>query len=336
MSKAKSPTQDLSNYKRCEKVGEGTYGIVYKAKYKPTDEFVALKKIRLEGEEDGIPPTSLREICALKELAHPNIVKLVDVILEKTRVYLVFEFLYMDLKKYIDNQKEESSRIDKSLTMSYSYQLCQALEFCHARRIVHRDLKPQNLLIDKQGLIKIADFGLARAYKIPLRQLTHEVVTMWYRAPEILLGKEVYSTPVDCWSLGAIIGEMLTNVAVFPGDSEIDQLFKIFRVLGTPNESIWPGVTDLQEFNLNFPIFPKGEIPNPDRFDLPSKALDLVLKMLVYDPKKRLTATGALRHPFFEKLDKTIFPGYHCPAVPPFDEKASKANAIRGLEIVKS
>nr|CBZ41241.1 CDK1d protein [Oikopleura dioica] len=334
MIKAKSGTQDLSNYKRCEKVGEGTYGIVYKAKYRPTNEFVALKKIRLEGEDDGIPPTSLREICSLKELAHPNIVKLIDVILEKTRVYLVFEFLYMDLKKYIDDQKEQESRIDRSLAMSYSYQLCQALDFCHTRRIIHRDLKPQNLLIDKQGIIKIADFGLARSFKIPFRQLTHEVVTMWYRAPEILLGKEIYACPVDCWSLGAIIGEMLTNVAVFPGDSEIDQLFKIFRILGTPQERTWPGVTELQEFNVNFPIFPKGQIPNPDGFTLSKKALDLVMQFLIYDPTRRMSTTRALQHPYFDGLDKSLFPGQQHPAVPIFDMENSKANAVRGLQLV--
>ncbi|CBY09474.1 unnamed protein product [Oikopleura dioica] len=158
-------------FSRTEKIGEGTYGFVYKAKYRPTDEFVALKRIRLEGEEDGIPLTNLREICSLKELAHPNIVKLIDVILEKTslEVYLIFELLYMDLKTYIDEQKEQDSRIERSLAMSYSYQLCQALDFCHTRRIIHRDLKPQNLLIDKNGIIKIADFGLVRS-KIKFRR----------------------------------------------------------------------------------------------------------------------------------------------------------------------
>ena len=142
-------------------------------------------------------------------------------------------------------------------------------------------------------------------------------MTLWYRAPEILLAKEIYACPVDCWSLGAIIGEMLTNVPVFQGDSEIDQLFKIFRVLGTPNESIWPGVTDLQgktapyisennflsEFSLNFPMFPKGEIPNPNRFEIRPKALDLVMKLLTYDPRKRISTTESLRHSYFDKYD---------------------------------
>ncbi|CAG5095135.1 Oidioi.mRNA.OKI2018_I69.XSR.g14048.t1.cds [Oikopleura dioica] len=330
-------SKNLDNYQRIEKVGEGTYGVVYKSKYKLTDQLVALKKIRLEGEEDGVPATSIREICTLKELQHPNIVKLIDVILDTTKVYLVFEYLYMDLKRYIDEQKTEKTRMDMGLTTSYAYQVCQAMDFCHSRRIIHRDMKPQNLLIDRGGLIKIADFGLARAYKIPFRPLTHEVITMWYRAPEIMLGKAIYSCPVDCWSVGAIIAEMLTNVAIFAGDSEIDQLFKIFRVLGTPTEDTWPGVSQLSEnnleFNLNFPIFPRGEWPNPQRFKIPAAAVDLVHKFLDFDPAKRLTAKEALDHPFFDRLNKTLFPGNKVPAVPYYDEEASKAAAILNLPL---
>ena len=168
---------------------------------------------------------SLREISILRELEHPNIVKLIDVIMDEKKLYLVFEFLFMDLKKYIDEQKYQKNRIDVELSRSYMYQMLQvisswlytvpcgirtvwtpkrrtqlyrhhklffqALDFCHARRIIHRDLKPQNLLIDKRGIIKLADFGLARAFNYPMRAYTHEVVTMWYRSPEILLGKQV-------------------------------------------------------------------------------------------------------------------------------------------------
>ena len=135
--------------------------------------------------------------------------------------------------------------------------------------MVHRDLKPQNLLIDEEGNIKLADFGLARAVSIPVRAYTHEVITMWYRPPEILLGQKVidvnedkiqfmfqkYSMPVDIWSLGSIFSEMMTNKALFPGDSEIDQIFKIFRVLGTPTSEIWPGVEELPDYKKDFPAF---------------------------------------------------------------------------------
>lgn len=127
------------------------------------------------------------------------------------------------------------------------------LNFCHARRILHRDLKPQNLLIDRSGALKLADFGLARAFGIPVRTYTHEVVTLWYRAPEILLGQQQYSTPVDMWSIGTIFAEMVMKCPLYPGDSEIDELFKIFRTLGTPNEELWPGVSKLPDYKPTFP-----------------------------------------------------------------------------------
>merc|ERR1711892_794109 len=221
MPKNIKPTARLENYKRIEKVGEGTYGVVYKANYIPTGKEVALKKIRLEGEDES-------------------------------KLYLVFEFLFMDLKKYIDDQRKQSTRIDTGLTQSYMF---QALDFCHKRRIIHRDLKPQNLLIDQQGIIKVADFGLARAFSYPMRAYTHEVVTMWYRSPEILLGKQRYACGTDMWSLGSIFYEMLTNQPLFAGDSEIDQLFKIFHILGTPTTTAWPELKDLPDWNEKFPHF---------------------------------------------------------------------------------
>jgi serine/threonine protein kinase len=125
---------------------------------------------------------------------------------------------------------------------------------------MHRDLKPQNLLVNAAGDIKIADFGLARAYSIPIRVLTHEVVTLWYRAPEILLGSKTYAPPVDIWSMGVIFVEMLTKRPLFPGDSEIDQIFKIFRMLGTPDDTIWPNVSQLPDFKAVFPAWPQRNI----------------------------------------------------------------------------
>ena len=144
---------------------------------------------------------------------------------------------------------------------SYMFQMIAGLNFCHARRILHRDLKPQNLLIDRSGALKLADFGLARAFGIPVRTYTHEVVTLWYRAPEILLGQQQYSTPVDMWSIGTIFAEMVMKCPLYPGDSEIDELFKIFRTLGTPNEELWPGVSKLPDYKPTFPNVSTPAVP---------------------------------------------------------------------------
>ena len=201
--------------------------------------------------------------------------RLQDVVHSENRLYLVFEYLDQDLKKYmesVDPAGMPAALIKVStrpLSMhqlfaplahplwrgrqSYMFQILAGINFCHARRVLHRDLKPQNLLIDKSGALKLADFGLARAFGIPVRTYTHEVVTLWYRAPEILLGLKQYSTPVDMWSIGCIFAEMIMKRPLYPGDSEIDELFKIFRTLGTPDEETWPGVSKLPDYKPTFP-----------------------------------------------------------------------------------
>ena len=170
-----------------EKLGEGTYGVVYKAKDKQTGEIVALKKIRLEKEDDGVPSTAIREISLLKGLKHPNIVELKEVIYSEDKLYLIFEYCEYDLKKYM---RSKGNALDATEVKSFLYQLLNACAYCHAHRVMHRDLKPQNLLIDNKGNLKLADFGLARAFGLPVKTYTHEVVTLWYRAPEILLGQK--------------------------------------------------------------------------------------------------------------------------------------------------
>ncbi|KAJ6019788.1 hypothetical protein N7522_000496 [Penicillium canescens] len=145
-----------------------------------------------------------------------------------------------------------------AMVKKFMVQLVEGIRYCHSRRILHRDLKPQNLLIDRDGNLKLADFGQARAFGVPLRTYTHEVVTLWYRCPEILLGGRQYSTGVDMWSVGTIFAEMYTRKPLFPGDSEIDEIFKIFRVLGTPDEELWPDVT---YFQIARPLSPSGSAP---------------------------------------------------------------------------
>jgi len=317
-SVASAPT-GMDRYEKLEKIGEGTYGVVYKARDKVSKEIVALKKIRLEAEDEGVPSTAIREISLLKELPHVNIVGLREVVHEQQKLYLVFEYLEQDLKKYMDYVNYEPQRavpagveqaarpvkkLERLLVKSYMQQLVKGIAFCHSHRVLHRDLKPQNLLIDRTGTLKLADFGLARAFGLPVRTFTHEVVTLWYRAPEILLGGRQYSTPVDIWSVACIFCEMLTSRPLFPGDSEIDQLFRIFRQLGTPTEETWPGVTALADYKQSFPQWAPSPLEKSIR-ELRSDplALDLLNKMLVYEPSKRISAREALKHPYFDEVN---------------------------------
>ncbi|EXL65731.1 cyclin-dependent kinase 1 [Fusarium oxysporum f. sp. conglutinans race 2 54008] len=238
----------MDNYQKLEKIGQGACGAIYKARDLANGgRIVALKKIRLEAEGEGVPSTSIREISLLKELQHPNILRLLNIVhADYHKLYLVFEFLDIDLKRYMETLPasdggrgkvlpEGSSAYLMQLGMNdmvvrkFMYQLCAGVKYCHSHRILHRDLKPANLLIDKEGNLKLADFGLARAFGVPLRPYTHDVVTLWYRAPELLLGEKQYSTGVDMWSVGCIFAEMCTRKPLFPGDSEIDEIFKIFQ-----------------------------------------------------------------------------------------------------------
>ncbi|VDN13259.1 unnamed protein product [Dibothriocephalus latus] len=220
-------TQALQKYEKLEKIGEGTYGKVYKAKNRETHEVVALKRVRLEDDEEGIPSSAFREICLLKELKHRNIVRLYDVLISESRLTIVFEHCDQDLKKYFDACNGE---IDPATVKLFMYQLLRGLQFCHMNNVLHRDLKPQNLLINANGELKLADFGLARAYGIPVRQYSAEVVTLWYRPPDVLFGAKIYTTSIDMWSAGCIFAE-LSNAGrpLFPGFDVDDQLRRIFK-----------------------------------------------------------------------------------------------------------
>ncbi|KAJ8609546.1 hypothetical protein CTAYLR_006043 [Chrysophaeum taylorii] len=297
----------MQQYEKVEKVGEGTYGVVYKVRNLRTHAILALKKIRLADEEEGVPATAIREISLLKELTHPNIVALHDVVYVHSKLYLAFEFLEQDLKRYMDAHHRG---LEPAITTSFVFQILCGVAYCHERRVLHRDLKPQNLLLDAHGTVKLADFGLARAFSSSARRAyTHEVVTLWYRAPEILLGAEHYSTPVDLWSVGCIFAEMASCRPLFPGDSEIDELFRIFRVCGTPSDTTWTGVSRLPNYKTEFPKW------HPQRLEktVPELAHDhvallLLGSMLTYAPAHRITSHDALDHDYFARgFDKSLY-----------------------------
>jgi len=265
---------------------------------------VALKEIHLDSEE-GTPSTAIREISLMKELKHENIVSLYDVIHTENKLMLVFEYMDKDLKKYMDSYTSPSGQrgaLEPTTIKSFMWQLMKGIAFCHDNRVLHRDLKPQNLLINTQGQLKLADFGLARAFGIPVNTFSNEVVTLWYRAPDVLLGSRTYNTSIDIWSAGCIMAEMFTGRPLFPGTTNEDQLLKIFRLMGTPSERSWPGISSFPEYKPNWPIYATQELRNilPQVDGL---GLQLLGQMLQMRPEMRCSAQQALAHPWFADLN---------------------------------
>uniref|UniRef100_A0A672LPJ3 Cell division protein kinase 5 n=1 Tax=Sinocyclocheilus grahami TaxID=75366 RepID=A0A672LPJ3_SINGR len=275
----------FQRHKTLEPVTDGTYGTVFKAKNRETHEIVALKRVRLDDDDEGVPSSALREICLLKELKHKNIVRLHDVLHSDKKLTLVFEYCDQDLKKYFDSCNGD---LDPEIVKSFMYQLLKGLAFCHSRNVLHRDLKPQNLLINRNGELKLADFGLARAFGIPVRCYSAEVVTLWYRPPDVLFGAKLYSTSIDMWSAGCIFAE-LANAGrpLFPGNDVDDQLKRIFRYPLHSN-FCWP-----------YPMYPAttslvNVVPK-----LSSTGRDLLQNLLKCNPVQRISAEEALQHPYF-------------------------------------
>ncbi|ODV94973.1 hypothetical protein PACTADRAFT_50809 [Pachysolen tannophilus NRRL Y-2460] len=294
-----------SQFQQLEKLGEGTYATVYKGRNRGTGQLVAMKEISLDSEE-GTPSTAIREISLMKELKHENVVTLYDVIHTENKLTLVFEYMDQDLKQYMDSSGyNNSGALDPQIVKSLMFQLLRGIMFCHDNRVLHRDLKPQNLLLNNKGELKLGDFGLARAFGIPVNTFSNEVVTLWYRAPDVLMGSRNYSTSIDMWSAGCILAEMFTGKPLFPGNSNDDQLLKIFRIMGTPNERTWPGVSQYPNFKNNFNVF----IPQDLRSIIPGidpLALNLLQGLLQMRPEARISARQALQHPWFNEFTNPL------------------------------
>ncbi|PAV73306.1 hypothetical protein WR25_18886 [Diploscapter pachys] len=243
------PTTNIDDlYRKIDKLGEGSYATVYRCESKIDGSIVALKEIKLQFQE-GLPFTAIREASLLRTLRHANIVCLHDIFHQQGQLTFVFEYMNMDLSKYLEKHSHGLESFQIKLLL---FQLLRGLDFCHKKKILHRDLKPQNLLLSDDGVLKLADFGLARAKSVPSRTYSHEVVTLWYRPPDVLMGSTNYSTSLDMWGVGCIFAEVCIGSAIFPGSKEVsDQLDKIFRIRGIPNEQKWSEVRELPNYNPN-------------------------------------------------------------------------------------
>lgn len=307
------PSRSADIYTKIDQVGEGTFGKVYKAEYKdPSNkaakpEIVALKKILMDNEKEGFPITAIREIMILKRLNHKNIVRLIEIVTSKPKeknkyrgnVYLVFEYMEHDLSGLSDMRMSFTIPSIKCIM----YQILCGIDYLHKNNIIHRDIKSANILFNNKGEVKIGDFGLARIINPQIiRKYTNRVVTLWYRAPELLLGETEYGPAIDMWSMGCVFSELLAGSPPFKGKKEPEQVEKIFEKCGTPTEATWPGVTSLPLFNQ---LNPKTVYPNvlksfyADNDKVEECCFDLLSRMLVLDPKKRISVKEALNHEYF-------------------------------------
>jgi cell division cycle 2-like len=299
-------------YDRMARVNEGTYGIVWKAKDLATDEVVALKQIKFDvnDSKEGFPVTALREINVLLALSHESIVSVKEMVVGAAmdKVFMVMELFEFDLK---DGIQRFDGALAQSELKGIMQQILSAAHHMHSKWYLHRDLKTSNILVHRTGRIALADFGLARRFQDPLRPLTQLVVTLWYRAPELLFGESRYGPAVDMWSVGCIFGELICKEAVMQGQGELDQIDQIFALVGVPNEETWPSFEELpnagmfrwkprrQEDLLLPRKFPIASPVSANQAFLDTNGYNLLSKLLTLDPGKRISAQGCLDHPYF-------------------------------------
>lgn len=313
------PCRHVSNFETLNHIEEGSYGWVSRAKELSTSEVVALKKLKMDNQNDGFPVTALREIQTLQESRHKHIVDLREVVMGNNldEVFIVMEFVEHDLKTLEDVMQEPFMPSEVKTLMG---QLCSAVAFLHSHWILHRDLKTSNILMNNQGEIKLADFGMARyTGDPPPPNLTQLVVTLWYRAPELLLGTKTYGFEIDMWSIGCIFGELLQKEPLLQGKNEVDQVSKIFALTGLPTETTWPSFRRLPNARtLRLPSNPpphmtKSNIRQSFPF-LTNAGSDLLTSLLYLNPDRRPTAAKALDHTYFREdpkpKAKEMFPTY--------------------------
>lgn len=302
--------RDVSNFEFLAKLGDGTYGFVSKVRDKETKKEYALKGIKMDDAKEGFPLQSLREIKTLQLCRHPNVMSLEEVVVGNSgaTVYLLMEYVENDVFSLMENREKPFTIAETKTLMKH---LLAGVAHLHENWVIHRDIKPANLLMSNQGILKLADFGLAREYGSPIAPMTQGVVTLRYRAPEVLLGGE-YTTVVDVWACGCIFAEFLTKTALFAGHSELEQLDKIFKILGTPSERIWPGYSSLPRLKtFSFVEQPYSQLKKTLPM-LSELGFQLLKSMLVYYPAKRASAAEALNHPYFSEpplpMDPALMP----------------------------
>ncbi|XP_046726596.1 cyclin-dependent kinase 11B isoform X4 [Silurus meridionalis] len=318
--------RSVEEFQCLNRIEEGTYGVVYRAKDKKTDEIVALKRLKMEKEKEGFPITSLREINTILKAQHPNIVTVREIVVGSNmdKIYIVMNYVEHDLKSLMETMKQPFLPGEVKTLM---IQLLRGVRHLHDNWILHRDLKTSNLLLSHKGILKIGDFGLAREYGSPLKPYTPVVVTLWYRGPELLLGAKEYSTAVDMWSVGCIFGELLTQKPLFPGKSEIDQINKVYKDLGSPSEKIWPGYNELPAVKkMTFTEYPYNNLRKRFGALLSDQGFDLMNKFLTYCPAKRISADDALKHEYFRETPLPIEPSMF----PTWPAKSEQQRVKRG------
>mmetsp|Transcript_11011 Transcript_11011/g.19923 ORF Transcript_11011/g.19923 Transcript_11011/m.19923 type:complete len:651 (+) Transcript_11011:48-2000(+) len=284
-------------------VGEGAYGVVLKCRNKENNENVAIKKFKESEEDEIVKKTTLREVKILRMLKHKNIVDLREAFRRKGKLYLVFEYVERNLLEVLEDNPQG---LEPNLVRTYIYQLCEALSWCHGQDVIHRDIKPENLLIDTQkATLKLCDFGFARVSNARQRQpLTDYVATRWYRAPELLLGSTTYTMTVDIWAIGCIMGELVDGQPMFPGESEIDQLYIIQKVLGPMTaEQNDLFLRNPRFAGLKFPDMTKPETLQKKYISVMSKrAVNFCKNLMQMKPTDRLTCAECLEHNYFEGI----------------------------------